>query len=229
MTKGINAAKTISKDLKKDWLPYLEEINLHRAFESIYYLRLSNEITNTLVCAIIYSYDNESKWIDLKHDSFTINKNILEGLYADLKEEIFQDFIKLRNDDINDAIGCYLDLLPDWKFVTAKKQMDYHAKYVRQEETNISGLDEDKKIKARENIGKLIKESIAQRKAADELILLIEKEYVLTNHRVHQDFNANYSQKSIEFTDDTMPKDDGSWRYFIKYTKPKWEQNKKAT
>lgn len=227
MQKGITAAKIISKDLKKDWLPYLEEINLHRCFESIFYLGLPNEIANTLICSIIYSYDNESKWIELKHDSFTINTNILKGLYADLKEEMFQDFIHLKNDDINDSIGCYLDLLPDWKFVTARKQMDYHSKYVRQEETNISGLDEDKKIKARENIGKLIKESIAQRKAADELILLIEKEYVLTNHRVHQDFNANFSQKSLEFIDDNTPKDDLSWRYFIRYTKPQWEANKK--
>jgi|SRR6185312_7003221 len=229
MQRGIITAKTISKDLKKDWLPYLEDQNLHRTFESIYYLGLSNEITNTLVCAIIYSYDNESKWIDLKHDSFTINKNIITGLYGSLDEEMFQSFIKLSNDDINDSIGSYLDLLPDWKFVTARKQMDYHAKYVRQEETNISGLDEDKKIKARENIGKLIKESIAQRKAADELILLIEKEYVSTNHRVHQDFNANFTQKSLDFSDETQPKDDGSWRYFIKYTKPQWEQNKKGS
>lgn len=227
MQKGIQAAKTISADLKKDWAEYLEEINFHRTFESIFYLALSNEITNTLICAIIYSYDNDSKWIDLKHDSLTINTNILKGLYADFNEDIFQQFITLKNDDINDSIGSYLDLLSDWRYVTARKQMDYHSKYVRETESNITTLDEDKKIKARENIGKLIKEAISQRKAADELLLLIEKDYVTTNHRVSQDFNAPFTQKSLEFSD-TL-KDDGSWRFFIKHTKPLWEAKNKLS
>lgn len=224
MQKGLTAAKTISSDLKKDWLEYLTEINLHRTFESIFYLGLPNEISNTLICAIIYSYDNDSKWIDLKQDSLAINKNIIKGLYGDHNDEWLNHFISLTNDDINESIGAYLDLLPDWRFVTARKQMDYHSKYVRETEANITTLDEDKKIKARENIGKLIKEAISQRKAADELLLLIEKDYVSTNHRVNQDFNTNFTQKSLEFSDNL--KDDGSWRFFIKHTKPLWEAKK---
>ena len=54
------------------------------------------------------------------------------------------------------------------------------------------------------------------------------QDFVSTNHRVHQDFNANFTQKSLEFTDENKPKDDGSWRYFIKYTKPEWEKKKSA-
>lgn len=225
MKKGIDCARTISSDLKKDWLSYFEEINLYVTFEPIFYLGLSNEITNTLIAAIIYSYDNDSKWIDLKQESIAINTNILKGLHADMNDEIIQGFIHFKNDDINNAIGAYLDLLPDWRFITARKQMDYHSKYVRETEANVTTLDEDKKIKARENIGKLIKEAISQRKAADELLLLIEKDYVSTNHRVHQDFNANFVQKSLEFSDE-IQKNDGSWRYFIKYTKPQWENKK---
>jgi hypothetical protein len=226
MKKGIDCARTISSDLKKDWLSYFEEINLYVTFEPIFYLGLSNEITNTLIAAIIYSYDNDSKWIDLRQESIAINSNILKGLHADMNDEMIQNFIHLKNDDINNSIGAYLDLLPDWRFITARKQMDYHAKYVRETETNVTSLDEDKKIKARENIGKLIKEAISQRKAADELLLLIEKDYVSTNHRVSQDFNSNFVQKSLSFSDDT-PKDDGSWRFFIKHTKPLWEEKNK--
>lgn len=227
MQKGITAAKQISKDLKKDWLPYLEEVNLHRTFESIYYLGLSNEVTNTLVCAIIYSYDNESKWIDLKHDSFTINKNILTGLYADLKEEIYNDFIYLKKEEIRESIGSYLDLLPDWRFRHVRKLIDYYTTVMNEKDPDLIKIDEEKRSTVNFNRGKAIREAKLQRLDADELIKLIEKDFVSTNSRISQDFGENFSQKSIDFSED-YPKDDGSWRYFIKYTKPLWEQ-KKAT
>ena len=226
MQKGISAAKAISKDLKKDWLPYLEENNLHRTFESIYYLGLSNEVTNTLVCSVIYSYDNESKWIDLKHDSFTINKNILTGLYADLKEEIFQDFIYLRNEDIRTSIGNYLDLLPDWRFRHVRKLIDYYTTVMNQKEPDTTNIDEEKKSTAFSNRGKAIREAKTQRLDADELIKLIRTDTVLTEHRINQDYGVSYAQKTIDFSED-IPKDDLSWRFFIRYTKPQWEKDKK--
>lgn len=227
MQKGITCAKTLSSDLKKDWSGYLEEINLHRIFESIFYLGHSNEITNTLIAAIIYSYDNDSKWIDLKNDSLTINKGILNGLYADLNEEIFQDFINLRNDEVNDSIGAYLDLLPDWRFIDARKKMDFHSQTMRKKEPEWTKVDEKDRPKVTENMGRAMREATFQREAADKLILQIEKDFVGTNHRVSQDFNANFTQKSLEFSDNNSPKDDGSWRYFIKYTKPEWEAKSK--
>ena len=40
--------------------------------------------------------------------------------------------------------------------------------------------------------------------------------------------NSESVDVSLEFADDNIPKDDLSWRFFIKYTKPQWEANKKA-
>lgn len=225
MQKGIQCAKTLSSDLKKDWSSYLEDNNLHRTFESIFYLGASNEITNTLIAAIIFSYDNDSKWIDLKQDSLTINKNILTGLYASLDEELYQDFINLKNDSINEAIGSYLDLLPDWRYIDARKKMDFHIQTMRKKEPDWEKIDEKDHPKVRENMGRAMREATFQREAADKLILQIEKDYVNTNHRVSQDFNSNFTQKSLEYSD--TPKDDSSWRYFIKYTKPEWEAKRK--
>ncbi|MEK6881761.1 MAG: hypothetical protein AABY22_19240, partial [Nanoarchaeota archaeon] len=93
----------MSKELEKDWISEIQEINLHKTFEKIFELKLSNRITNTLICAIIYAYDQDSKWIELKQDGRTITKNILEGLGADLKEPIYDEFLNLKNDDILDA------------------------------------------------------------------------------------------------------------------------------
>lgn len=227
MQKGITCAKTLASDLKKDWSAYLEEVNFHRPFESILYLGLSNEITNTIIAAIIFSYDNESKWIDLKHDSVTINTNIIKGLYGSLDEEIYQEFINLKNDAINEAIGSYLDLLPDWRFIDARKKIDFHSQTMRKKEPDWTKVDEKDRPKVTENMGRAMREATFQREAADKLILQIEKDYVSTNHRVSQDFNASFTQKSIEFSD--APKIDiSSWRDFIRYTKPEWEAAKKT-
>lgn len=212
MQKALNLARQMSKNLENDWFSEIQEINLHKTFETIFELKLSNKITNTLICAIIYAYDQDSKWIDLKQDGMTINKNILEGLGADLNELIYNDFLNLKNDEILDSIGAYLDRISDWRFVTARKMIDYHSKYVRETEANLDSMDEDKKIKARENIGKLIKESVAQRRTADELILQIERDYVNTNHKVDQDFGE-------KFTDTAIKVDCLSWRAFIRNLK----------
>ncbi|MEK6881760.1 MAG: hypothetical protein AABY22_19235, partial [Nanoarchaeota archaeon] len=108
----------------------------------------------------------------------------------------------------------FLDRISDWRFVTARKMIDYHSKYVRETEANLDSMDEDKKIKARENIGKLIKESVAQRRTADELILQIERDYVNTNHKVDQDFGE-------KFTDTTIKTDIYSWRSYVRSLKQK--------
>lgn len=227
MQKALLLAQKIRSDLGKNWLTEIEDVNLHKCFEPIYRLEYSIITLNTLTCSIIYSYDNESKWIDLKQDGFTINKNILVGLDADPEEPIFKEFVESRNEEILYAIGNYLDLIPDWKYVTARKQIDFHGKYVRSTEPNAMDLEEDKKIKARENIGRLIKESVSQRKAADELLELIHKENVNTQRRVEQEFGVDFTQKSLEFSDSTQQRDIMSWRSFIQFDViPKRKQQK---
>ncbi len=224
MIKAIELSRKISKQLDKNWLQEIEDVNLHRTFESIYRLEYNIVTLNTLTCAIIFSYDPQSQWIELKQDGFTINKNILIGLGADIEEPIFKEFIELKNEDILYAIGSYLDLIPDWKYVTARKQIDFHSRYVRETEPKFADVDEDKKIKARENIGRLIKESVSQRRAADELLELIRKENVATSHKVQQDFGVDYTQKTLEFMDEQPDRDIMSWKSFVKYDLPKLKE-----
>lgn len=210
MKKAIEVAKRISKDLKSDSIPILEEFNLHIAFDGITSMSLGNEVINTLVCAIIYSYDSDSNWIDLKKTSFEDKQNILKGLKADLTLQIYTDFIEFKNEDINNSIGDFLDLQSDWRFSQIMRSRDYHSKSLKEGNPDFGDADNDKIIKAKEALGKYLREGINHRKIADEYYLQIEKDYVALNHRTEQDFGT-------KFTDTELKYDKLVWRNFIKY------------
>lgn len=214
MGKIIETAKKISKQLDKDNYELLENINLHKVFDSIYSLKASNEITNTLVCAIIYAYHHESNWSDLKKSSYDDKINILKGLNAKITEPLYNDFLNFRCEEINDCIGDFLDQLPDWRFAQIIRSRDYHSKALREKEPEFSSdLDDDKRIKAKEAVGKYIREGLSHRKLADEFLAQIEKDYVALNQRTEQDFG-------VKFTDQELKYDKELWRNFIKYEKP---------
>lgn len=209
MQKGIQIASKISKDLEKNWMSELQEYNLHKIFEPIFRLNVTIADANTLVCAILYSYSAQSKWLDLKSDGASINKNVLLGLGADVNKEIFQEFICLSNDDITDTIGAYLDTQSDWKFCTIRRMIDFHAKTMNQKEPNWSLVDEEKKPKVLENMSRAMNEGVRQREASDKLIEQIERDYVALNHKTESDFG-------MKFTDNATKSDILSWRTFIK-------------
>lgn len=210
---GLSIAKTISSNLKEDYTELLKEHNYYSVFEPIFNLLLTTPKINTLICAIIYSYDQDSNWINFNKDGYEINREIIEGLGGNMKEEIYTQFTELSNPNINEAVGAYLNSMIDWRFTTAREFIDYHAKYIRTKEEDMTGLEEDKKMKTRENIGKLKTEAMAKRKASDELVVLIKKDFVNTDYRVKQDMG-------VSFTDETIKKNIYSWRTFVTYDLP---------
>jgi len=223
MQKALKAAKTISRDLSESHIELLEENNLYWVFQPIIEMDLDKKVQNTLICAIIYSYDNESTWIDLKQDGQSINTSILKGLKADFSIPIYNEFLLQTNEKINESVGNYLDVIPDWRFVTVRKHIDFHAKYIRQAENeeDFKSLDAEKKTKAREALGRLMREAVNQRKAADALISEIHRDYVSSQHRVKQDFGAS-------FVDETIKRDIYSWREFILHDYIPAQKRKKA-
>lgn len=225
MQKAIKLARLISGKLDSDHSDAIEEQGLHWIFDPLNELEISRKERNTLICAIIYSYDNESSWIDLKQDGQVINGAILRGLKAGLTASIYDDFLNQRNEKISETIGNYLDALGDWRFTTIRKHIDYHAKYIRmtENEEDFKGLDAVKKTAARENMGKLMREAVNHRKAADLLIQEVHREYVTTQHRVSQDYNTSFVDESIRI-------DPYSWRDYIKHKyEPMQERKKIAT
>lgn len=213
MKRHIEIAKHISSNIDVDSKEYLLELNYLRIFEKIFSINeIETKDVNTLICAIIYSYSNSSKWIDLNHDGYTINKAILEGLKADNKKDIFQRFLLGDKEEILDSIGAFLDTMKsDWKFITVRKMIDFHSKTMMQSEPDLSNVDEEKKPKVRENISRTMKEAVLQRDLASKIIAELETAYVTTNHRVQQDFGVEFVKE-----DDNI--DIMSFRDFIKHT-----------
>lgn len=214
MQKAIEAARRISKNIDVDSFSILEEFNLHTAFDSIYFMGLENKVANTLICAIIYAYDANSNWCDLKKTSTADKENILKGLKADMSVIFYNEFIELKNDDINNAIGDFLDLQPDWRFSQVMRSRDYHSKALKEDNPDFGEQDNDKIIKAKEALGKYLREALNHRKICDEYMLQIEKDYVNLNHRTENDFG-------VKFTDVETKGDIMSWRFFIQQNNEK--------
>ncbi len=209
MIKAIQVAVKLSKSLESDNSELLEEYNLHKVFQTLYEMKLSNVQTNTLVAAIIFSYDSDSKWCDLKKTSNEDKVHILKGLGANPDEQLYQDFITFRVEEINDCIGEFLDMQPDWRFAQIRKSRDYHSKAMKEQSPLFTGVDDDKTSKAQENFGKYLREALSQRKLCDEYISLVEKDYVNLNHRTKQDFSTDFT----EYNTQTNPE---SWRDYIR-------------
>lgn len=217
MKKHIEIAKHVSSNIDANNKDFLSDNNYYYIFEKLYSISTDYKVVNTLTCAIIYSYSNSSKWIDLRQDGYSINKSILEGLKADLKKDIYHQFMSLSNEDILDCIGNFLNTMKsDWKFITIRKMIDFHSKTMMQSEPDLTNVDEEKKPKVRENISRTMKEALLQRESADKLIAELETAYVGTNERVKQDFGVEFVKEEIKY--DIM-----NWNHFIKKTKAEKE------
>lgn len=218
MHKDLLVASIISKDLQSDHSETLTDYNLSWVFEPLRELNLSIEVFNTLVCAIVYSYHPESKWVDLKHDGFTINKNIIKGLGGNENEKAIEEFITLENEKINESKGNFLDTLSgSWEFVTARSAIDVHAKTMRLSDEFTNLTDDEKKLKAKTELSKLRRDTILQRQTADSLIEKLRKDFVITDERVKTDYG-------LSFVDENVKRNSWSWREFIKYDYPKLKQ-----
>lgn len=228
MQKAIDLAIKISKQLDKNWLPELEENDLHKTFQSVYTINQNIENCNRIVCFIVYAYSPESLWLDLKKDRLENKTRILNNLDADISLKIFEEILCNNNEAVGISIFEYLELLKSWKWRAIFDLLDYSAKMSRfaSQETeseksfdklNKAGevkkiteeIDVDVLVKVNKEKGALLDQSIAKRKQADTLLEEIRKEFVVTDHATQSDFNFN-------FTDSSRKKDILSWRNFIK-------------
>lgn len=220
MQKDLFVINTISKDLKIDHSELLNEHGLTWVFEPIEELNLPIDVYNTLVCAIVFRYHPESRKVDLKHDGKSIHEFILNGLQANRKHEIYDKFVSLENEHINEARGNFLDTLSGaWEFITIQSSIDAHSKTMRLSDEFPNLLDDEKKLKAKTELSKLRRDTILQRQTADSLIEKLRKEYVITDESVKTDYG-------VSFVDENIKKDIMSWRAFVKYDLPRLkEQN----
>lgn len=237
MKDAVELSKKISKNLDKNWMPDFEDINLHKIFAPIFSLNHNIITINSICCYIIFAYDNDSSWLNLKQDRLENKTRIANSLNADTK--IFQDIIENGNELVNDVIAEYLTSQATWKWQHIMSQLDYYIntmKFVKQkteEEKTIEKMNKDGEVKsitseyeidtlAKVNKlkGELLKSALEAREDADRLLNEVKKEFVQLEHAVQGDFAFSITEEK-----NINPE---SWRDFIKVTLPKMKE-KKAT
>jgi len=228
MGKATDLILKISKDTTKNWREELWQYDLLRIFEPVL---SNNEKTlsdkNKTICYIVYAYDPDSGWIDLKKDRIDNKTRVLMNLDANIKDQYYADIIANKQDETNTAIFNFLEELKDWRWRSVFDLLDFASKMSRfaatetdeeksftkkkgeQEETRTVDVGIEIITKVNREKGNLIQQSLEARKTANELIEQIRKEYVVTDNATQQDFG-------FAFSETTKKKDPLKWRSFIK-------------
>ncbi len=208
MIKAIEIAKKISNDLDKNWTSILEDVNLHTVFLEIYMLPHNIITLNTMVAYVIFSYDTDSNQINLKQDRIDNKIDILEGLGANPKDEVYLPLLYLETADMQEVISKFLNRQRDWRYRTAITCFDFHSKHIKSamEPTNVT--DELEKSKINKSKGELLQAAIKQREIGESLLLEIKKDFVKLDHITQTEFGFNST--------DIEKIDIMSWRQYIK-------------
>jgi hypothetical protein len=222
MQKTLQLIQKISSELDRNWLPEMREINIHKIFDPVYKLPELRDMSiskmNAVTCFIVFAYDNDSSWLNLKQDRYENKSRIFKSLDVDVSKIIFDEIMMNESESINTVIGEYLIEQTNWKWRAVTTLLDYSAKMMRfanqhteterqTTETNEEGkvskiaeaYDIDKITKVNKEKGQLLTQAIDAREKADKLLTEIRKEYVNMEHAVQSDFNFSVTdEKKID-------------------------------
>lgn len=227
MVKYIDVCKKIAKNLTESGFPLLKEVNLHTVFEPIYDMDIPLKKMNCVVCLIIFGYDPDSAWLDLKKDRHENKLRIIEGLGQQTSD--YEKILSGDNEKVNDVIFEFLHRLTDWRWSSVYSMLEYHSKTTRfvnkktdselsfdkmnkdgQVETLTEDLAEETIAKITKTKGELLDIAMSRRRQADELIAEIKRDFVSTDAGTQADFNFMFSETSKQKSDIM------SWRCWIR-------------
>jgi len=234
MQKSIDLIRKVSKELDKNWLPELEEINLHKIFDPIYRLNFNISNINAIIGFIVLAYDNDSSLLNLKQDRYDNKIKILRSLTEDYQQPQFEEIAKNENDTVNEVIGEYLIEQTTWKWRQIMVSLDFHSNTLRfvsqkmetekrvdklnkegEKKTLVEEYDLDLLAKISKQKGELLEQALRARRDADLLLSEIRKEFVQLDNAVQSDFDFSPTEEKR-----INPE---SWRDFIR------ERNRKRT
>jgi hypothetical protein len=209
MQKAIEAAKKISKSIDLDSRPILEDFNLHKTFDAIFSPSLAYDTVtaNTIVCFIIYAYDNQSTWIEINSDRLSDKKKILVGLGADISKSPYVEVLSQSVSEVKEVIFEYLKTIINWKWRTIMISLDVHQQSLQAIGDPIKSTDELEIEKIKKERYANLREGGRNREICDNLLKEIQSEYVKSDRATQQDFGFDMTQ---EKTIDPM-----SWRQHI--------------
>lgn len=228
MQKALSLAKRITTAFDHDYSDDLKEYDLHITFARILSCNYSQTDKNKCICYVIYAFDPESPWLDLKKDRIDNKMRILKNIDADASAGIYSSLIDNTNEIVGDCIFNYLEDEKSWKWRAVYNLLDYSARmirfaneetpatYVSEETTDKDGnivktfthVDVDEIGKGHLRKGDIMDQSIKKRREAETILEEIRKELVSTDAATQSDFGFN-------FTDTAKQRDIMSWSQFI--------------
>lgn len=234
MQKAVETAKLIIKNPEKNWLPELQENELAGVFKPVYAMNLSIINANILIAFCIYAYDPDSPKLDIRKDRYDNKSSILSGIGGNVNSELFESILSNSNEEYNNIVLKYLELLTDWRWQTCFSLVDYHSNMIRfanqktdaektfekmnkegEVKTLTSEYDIDVLAKVNKQKGELLELAIKSRERADKLLSEIKKDFVNTDTAVQADLGFVFSDTAKEKIDIL------SWRSYIKRLKQK--------
>lgn len=215
---SLELAKKMAKDLEQNYLPELELANLHTIFRPIYKHNLTIAAQNTLVAFIIFSYSEDSPWLNPRKDRNVNKREILEGLGADPDNRIYREVLDYTNEDIHQVTITYLMFQKDARWVQIASLLDYSDKMMlfgnqRTSEKQKTGtseteekgtvdvfeyLDQSEIAKINKEKGELLLKAIDARTKAESLIKSIENDYQKLDAVTNSEFGFSFTDTKID-------------------------------
>lgn len=210
---AVDLAKKMMKGMEENWLPQLENINLHTVFRPIYTHNLAILHLNTIVVFIILAYSEESPWLNPRKDRLENKKEILAGIGVDPSHGIYKGIIHYENDAIQQVILKYLLFCTDARWREIVSLYEYHDKMFlfanqRTSEKEKTGTEKDKDgevsdtydyldqseiAKINKEKGDLLLKAIEARSKGDVMLKALENDFQKVDAATQSDFGFTFS------------------------------------
>ncbi len=226
MQKAIELVKLVSKHPEKMWSDEIQEINLLTIFAPLFNLGFKPKDANLILCFIVYAYDNDSQWLNLKQDRYDNKVRIMKGVGLDLSNDLIAEIVDNENSPVNQIIVEYLIEQTTWKWNQIMSLIDQHQTIMRfvsqktDEQKQVEKLNKEGDIvtlnqqygddalaKILKTKNELLTQGVQIRRDADELLSEIRKEFVQVDNAVQQAFGFELTA--------TKNIDPMSWRLWI--------------
>lgn len=230
MQRNISLIKKIREDIYTPSKNILDEYNLYQLFSPLQDVGRSTLENNILVCFIVYAYDNDSEWLNMKQDRTENKWKILKSLGANIEDPFFRYIVTNENYVFNNVISEYLIEQTTWKWQYIMHRLDSYATMIRfatqktddtktvqkigkgkeedEVKTAVSEYSELDIAKVHQQKAELFSKALEARKEIDHLLLEIQKDFVQLDDATRKDFGLGITdEKTI---------DPASWTLFIK-------------
>lgn len=214
MKSAIELAKKIYKDPERNWLPFLEELNLHTVFRPVYKHNFTLEIINKVISFIILAYDNDSSWIDPRKDRYETKLLIMDGIGVERKSPSFNQILNYENDSVQESILSYLTTQTDHRWYEIMSLLEYSNKTLlfcnrrtpnkfktgeslndetKEMEYDYEYLDPREIAQVNKSKGELLTKAMEARSTADALLKTLETDFQKIDHATQGDFGFSFS------------------------------------